>query len=157
MHTGVIKGGTALNIVPAECSFEFEFRNLPDHDPEELMAELRGFAQDLVPEMLAVDGATGIMFDEYNTTAGLLTDDDDEAAQLARQLSGNNATAKVSFTTEAGLFNRAGIPTVVCGPGSIAQAHKPDEYIAVDQVLQGEAFIRRLLGRMVRGQAPRGG
>ena len=150
VHTGLIKGGTALNIVPAECSFEFEFRNLPDHDPEDLMAELRGFAQDLVPEMLAVDGATGIMFDEYNTTVGLLTDDDDEAAQLARQLSGNNSTAKVSFTTEAGLFNQSGIPTVVCGPGSIAQAHKPDEYIAVDQVRQGEAFVRRLLGRMVR-------
>lgn len=150
IHTGLIGGGTALNIVPAHCSFEFEFRNLPQHDPEDLMAELRGFAQDLVPEMLAVDGATGIMFDEYNTTAGLLTDDDDEAAVLARQLSGNNATAKVSFTTEAGLFNKAGIPTVVCGPGSIAQAHKPDEFITVEQVKQGEAFIRRLLGRMVK-------
>ncbi|WP_291717205.1 acetylornithine deacetylase [Magnetospirillum sp. 64-120] len=150
VHTGVIQGGTALNIVPAQCSFEFEFRNLPNHDPEELMAELRGFAQDLVPEMLMVDPATGIMFDEYNTTAGLLTDDDDEAAVLARQLSGNNDTAKVSFTTEAGLFNQAGIPTVVCGPGSIQQAHKPDEYISIEQVLQGEAFIRRLLARMTK-------
>ncbi|MBI2239587.1 MAG: acetylornithine deacetylase [Magnetospirillum gryphiswaldense] len=150
VHTGVIQGGTALNIVPAQCSFEFEFRNLPNHDPEELMAELRGFAQDLVPEMLMVDPATGIMFDEYNTTAGLLTDDDDEAAVLARQLSGNNDTAKVSFTTEAGLFNQAGIPTVVCGPGSIQQAHKPDEYISIEQVLQGEAFVRRLLARMTK-------
>lgn len=150
IHTGLIQGGTALNIVPAHCSFEFEFRNLPQHDPEDLMAQLRGFAQDLVPEMLAVDGATGIMFDEYNTTAGLLTDDGDEAAVLARQLSGNNATAKVSFTTEAGLFNKAGIPTVVCGPGSIAQAHKPDEFITVEQVKQGEAFVRRLLARMVK-------
>lgn len=150
VHTGVIRGGTALNIVPAECSFEFEFRNLPNHDPEDLMAELRGFAQDLVPEMLAVDGATGIMFDEYNTTAGLLTDDEDEAAILARQLSGNNSTSKVSFTTEAGLFNNAGIPTVVCGPGSIIQAHKPDEYISVDQVKLGEEFVRRLLSRMTK-------
>ncbi|MBR9970616.1 acetylornithine deacetylase [Magnetospirillum sp. J10] len=151
IHTGLIKGGTALNIVPAQCSFEFEFRNLPNHDPEELMAELRGFAQDLVPEMLAIDGATGIMFDEYNTTAGLLTDDADEAAVLARQLSGNNDTAKVSFTTEAGLFNKAGIPTVVCGPGSITQAHKPDEFITIEQIRQGEAFIRRLLARMITG------
>lgn len=150
IHTGLIKGGTALNIVPGECSFEFEFRNLPDHDPETLMAEVRGFAQDLVPEMLMVDGATGIMFDEYNTTAGLLTDDGDEAAQLARQLSGNNATAKVAFTTEAGLFNQAGIPTVVCGPGNIAQAHRPDEYISIEQINQGEAFVRRLLARMTR-------
>lgn len=150
IHTGVIQGGTALNIVPAQCSFEFEFRNLPDHDPETLMAELRGFAQDLVPEMLAVDGAAGIMFDEYNTTAGLLTDDNNEAAALARQLSGNNDTAKVAFATEAGLFNQAGIPTVVCGPGNIAQAHRPDEFITLDQVAQGEAFVRRLLARMVK-------
>lgn len=148
VHTGVISGGTALNIVPAECSFEFELRNLPDHDPEVLMAEIRGFAQDLVPEMLAVDPASGIMFEEYNTTAGLLTREDDEAAVLARQLSGNNDTAKVSFTTEAGLFHDAGIPTVVCGPGSIAQAHRPDEFIALDQVAQGEAFVRRLLESM---------
>jgi acetylornithine deacetylase len=148
VHTGVIKGGTALNIVPAECSFEFEFRNLPEHDPEALMAELRGFAQDLVPEMLDIDPATGIMFEEYNTTAGLLTRDDDEAAVLARQLSGGNDTAKVSFTTEAGLFHDAGIPTVVCGPGSIAQAHKPDEFIELEQVALGEAFVRRLMDRM---------
>lgn len=149
VHTGVMAGGTALNIVPARCGFEFEFRNLPNHDVEGLMAELRAFAQSLIPEMLAVDDASGIMFDEYNTTAGLDTAKDDEAAVLARQLSGNNDTAKVSFTTEAGLFHDAGIPTVVCGPGSINQAHKPDEFITLDQVGRGEAFLRRLLERMV--------
>ncbi|MCR6632129.1 MAG: acetylornithine deacetylase [Magnetospirillum sp.] len=148
VHTGVIQGGTALNIVPARCNFEFEFRNLPNHDVESLMAEFRAFAQSLIPEMLAVDEASGIMFDEYNTTAGLDTAEDDEAAVLARQLSGNNDTAKVAFTTEAGLFHDAGIPTVVCGPGSIDQAHRPDEFIALDQIAQGEAFLRRLLDRM---------
>lgn len=148
VHTGIIQGGTALNIVPAHCGFEFEFRNLPDHDVEGLMAEFRAFALSLVPEMLAVDEASGIMFDEFNTTAGLNTAEDDEAAVLARQLSGNNDTAKVSFTTEAGLFHDAGIPTVVCGPGNIAQAHRPDEFITLGQVAQGEAFIRRLLDRM---------
>jgi acetylornithine deacetylase len=148
VHTGVIGGGTALNIVPARCGFEFELRNLPNHDVDGLMAELRAFALSLVPEMLAVSEDAGIIFDEYNTTAGLDTAEDDEAAVLARQLSGNNDTAKVSFTTEAGLFHDAGIPTVVCGPGSIAQAHKPDEFITLEQVAQGEAFIRRLLDRM---------
>jgi len=148
VHTGVIDGGTALNIVPALCEFEFEFRNLPNHDVNELMAELRAFAQAMIPEMLEVDEASGIMFAEYNTTAGLDTAPDDEAAVLARQLSGNNDTAKVSFTTEAGLFHDAGIPTVVCGPGSILQAHKPDEFITLEQVAQGEAFLRRLLDRM---------
>lgn len=148
VHTGVIDGGTALNIVPALCEFEFEFRNLPNHDVNDLMAELRAFAQAMIPEMLEVDEASGIMFAEYNTTAGLDTASDDEAAVLARQLSGNNDTAKVSFTTEAGLFHDAGIPTVVCGPGSILQAHKPDEFITLEQVAQGEAFLRRLLDRM---------
>lgn len=148
VHTGVIRGGTALNIVPKDCSFEFEFRNLPQHDAEELMAEVRGVAQDLVPDMLMVDAATGIMFEEYNTTAGLLTREDDEAAVLACQLSGNNGTGKVSFTTEAGLFHQAGIPTVVCGPGSIEQAHKPDEFITLDQVAQCEGFLSRLMDRM---------
>lgn len=148
VHTGVITGGTALNIVPARCGFEFEFRNLPNHDVEYLMAELRAFAQALVPEMLEIDEASGIMFDEHNTTAGLDTAPDDEAAMLARQLSGNNDTEKVSFTTEAGLFHDAGIPAVVCGPGSILQAHKPDEFITFDQIAQGEAFLRRLLDRM---------
>jgi acetylornithine deacetylase len=148
VHTGVIQGGTALNIVPARCNFEFEFRNLPNHDVEGLMAEMRAFAQSLIPEMLEIDDVSGIMFDEYNTTAGLDTAEDDEAAVLARQLSGNNDTAKVSFTTEAGLFHNAGIPTVVCGPGSIQQAHKPDEFITRDQIAQGEKFIGRLLDRM---------
>lgn len=148
VHTGVMNGGTALNIVPARCGFEFEFRNLPGHDVESLMAELRAFAQSLIPEMLAVDEASGIMFDEYNTTAGLDTAENDEAAVLARQLSGNNDTAKVSFTTEAGLFHDAGIPTVVCGPGSIQQAHRPDEFITLEQLGQGEAFLRRLLDHM---------
>jgi len=148
VHTGVIDGGTALNIVPALCEFEFEFRNLPNHDVNDLMAELRAFAQTMIPEMLEIDEASGIMFAEYNTTAGLDTAPDDEAAVLARQLSGNNDTAKVSFTTEAGLFHDAGIPTVVCGPGSILQAHKPDEFITLEQVAQGEAFLRRLLDRM---------
>lgn len=150
IHTGVMKGGTALNIVPKDCSFEFEIRNLPEHDPEGLMAELRGFAQDLVPEMLAVDPACGITFDEYNTTAGLFTRADDEAAMLACRLTGNNDTAKVSFTTEAGLFHDSGISTVVCGPGSILQAHKPDEWIALNQLSRCEEFVRGLVDTVSR-------
>lgn len=148
IHTGTIAGGTALNIVPRDCSFEFEVRNLPDHDAEALMAEVRGFAQDLVPEMLAVDSSTGIMFHEHNTTVGLVARDDDEAARLACELTGDKGTAKVSFTTEAGLFQQAGMAAVVCGPGSIAQAHKPDEFITLDQVAQCEGLLSRLLDRI---------
>ena len=149
LHTGLFNGGTALNIIPKECQFEFEIRNLPSHDPETIMAELRGHAQDLVPEMLAVDIAAGIMFDERNTTVGLSVSEDSEPAKLACQLSGHNHTSKVAFTTEAGLFAAAGIPAVVCGPGSITQAHKPDEFITLDQVSKCERFLGDLLLRMV--------
>lgn len=150
VHTGMIRGGTALNIVPRDCSFEFEFRNLPTQDVETLMAEVRGWAQDLVPEMLAVDPASGIMFDEYNVTAGLIAREDDVAARLACELSGEHDPARVSFTTEAGLFQLAGIPAVVCGPGSILQAHKPDEFIELGQLARCEHFLRRLMGWMAR-------
>jgi acetylornithine deacetylase len=154
IHTGVVKGGTALNIVPKDCAFEFELRNLPTHDPEAMMAEIRAFALTLIPEMLAVDPAAGIMLDEHNTTCGLLTADDAEVTLLARQLSGDNGAGKVAYTTEAGLFAAAGIPAVVCGPGHIAQAHKPDEFLEVEQLSACEAFLERLLAACI---AKRGG
>lgn len=148
VHTGTIHGGTALNIVPRECRFEFELRHLPRHDPEALMAEVRAFAQSLAPEMLAVSPAAGITLDETNTTAGLAADEDSEAARLARRLTGRDDGGKAAFTTEAGLFQASAIPAAVCGPGSIAQAHKPDEFIAVEQLAQAERFLRGLLAEM---------
>jgi acetylornithine deacetylase len=148
VHTGTMQGGTALNIVPKSCSFEFEIRNLPDHDPEHLMAEVRGWAQDLVPDMLAISEASGITLDEHNSTPGLGMDEMDAAVRLVCALSGSNQTSKVAFTTEAGLFQQAGIPAVVCGPGDIDQAHRPDEYISVEQVAKCEDFLRRLLAHM---------
>jgi acetylornithine deacetylase len=148
IHTGTIRGGTALNIVPKDCSFEFEFRNLPDHDAEALMAEVRAHAQSMVREMLEISPAAGFTFDEYNSTVGLSMREDDDGVRFVATLSGCNDTGKVAFTTEAGLFQKAGIPTVVCGPGSITQAHKPDEFISLDQVAQCEAFLGRLLGRV---------
>lgn len=148
VHTGTMQGGTALNIVPKSCSFEFEIRNLPDHDPEDLMAEVRGWAQDLVPEMLAVSEASGITMDEHNSTPGLGMDEMDAAVRLVCALSGSNQTSKVAFTTEAGLFQQAGIPAVVCGPGNIAQAHRPDEFVTLGQVAKCEDFLRRLLAHM---------
>lgn len=148
IHTGTFQGGTALNIVPRRCDFEFEIRNLPSHDPETVMAEMRGWCQDLAPEMLAVSAESGIFLDEHNTTAGLDMDSEDAAVRLVCALSGNNSTSKVAFTTEAGLFQRSGIPAVVCGPGSIQQAHKPDEFITLEQVAQCETFIRRLIDHM---------
>lgn len=145
VHTGVIKGGTALNIVPGECSFEFEIRNLPRHDPDGLMAEIRHWAEELLPEMRARSSRAGIIFDENNSTAGLDMDANDPGVRLVQSLAGDTDTAFVSYTTEAGLFQHSGIPAVVCGPGNIAQAHKADEFVSLDQLARCESFLGRLL------------
>jgi len=149
LHTGTIEGGSALNIVPRHCQFEFEIRVLPHHDADALTREIYDYAENrLQPEMRAVAPDSGFDFRVMNDTDGFDLAADDEAVKVVTALTGDNRTGRVSFGTEAGLFNRAGIPTVVCGPGSIEQAHKPDEFIAIDQVAQGESFFRRLMERL---------
>jgi acetylornithine deacetylase len=149
VHTGRISGGTALNIVPKDCRFDFEFRYLPGADSEALVDEVVRFASTRVePEMKSVRPETGIRFEELTSFPGLATGAEEEITQLVLALTGANATGKVSFGTEAGLYQRAGIPTVVCGPGSIEQAHKPDEFISLEQVRACEGFLRRLLDRV---------
>jgi acetylornithine deacetylase len=151
LHTGVIEGGRALNIVPNQCRFEFEIRALPHHDVEKLTDRITGYArEELEPEMKAVHPAAGFDFTIVNDTDGFDLPDDHEAVRLVTELTGDNRTGRVSFGTEAGLFNNAGIPTVVCGPGFIDQAHKPDEFISLDQLAQGETFLRRLMERLCR-------
>jgi acetylornithine deacetylase len=145
IQTGVIHGGTALNIVPKDCSFDFEFRLLPGEDPDAGIGEVRAFAENrLLPEMRAIRHETAIEFEELSAFPGLDTADDAEITRLVATLTGANGTAKVSFGTEGGLFQQAGIPTIVCGPGSIEQAHKPDEFIELDQIVQCERFIGRI-------------
>jgi acetylornithine deacetylase len=149
VHTGTVEGGRALNIVPALCQFEFEIRALPQQDADALTAEILDYAKTgLEPEMHAIDPASGFHFALMNDTDGFDLPDDAEAVRRVTALTGDNRTFRVSFGTEAGLFNRAGIPTVVCGPGFIAQAHKPDEFIALEQIVQGEAFLNRLMDQM---------
>jgi acetylornithine deacetylase len=150
IHTGLIAGGTAVNIVPRECRFDFEMRYLPEDDPSAIADELKRYAASLLPEMQAVSDEAGIAFEETNGVPALSAKDGDEVVQLALALSGANGTGKVSFATEGGLFQQAGIPTVICGPGSIEQAHKPDEFIALDQVRQCEGFLDRLIERVRR-------
>jgi acetylornithine deacetylase len=116
-----------------------------------LFTEVRRYAETVVlPEMHAVSAATGIGFEEMNDTDGLDMAADHELVRLAQSLSGANSVGKVSFATEAGLFQEADIPTVICGPGSIDVAHKPNEYIALDQVRQCERFMRRLMDHLAR-------
>jgi len=148
IQTGTVAGGTALNIVPRECRFDFEIRYLPQDDPDALTAELRRVAATLLPEMHRVSTATGFEFDEYNAIPALAAPEDSEVVRLAQALTGANSVGKVSFGTEGGLYQQAGIPTVVCGPGSIEQAHRPNEFIALEQVRQCETFLRRLIARI---------
>lgn len=149
VHTGTIQGGTALNIVPKDCAFETEIRNLPTHDPEPVLAELKQYAEQvLLPEMQKVSKDAGFSWEALPSYPGLVGQDGTEVVQLAQALSGRGESGRVSFGTEAGLFQRAGIPAVVCGPGSIDQAHKPNEFISLEQVARGEAFIVQLVARV---------
>jgi acetylornithine deacetylase len=148
VHTGVIRGGTALNIVPHECSFDFEFRHLPGDDPEALFAELQSYISgELEPEMHAVDASTGFDIRQLSEIPALDAAPETPIVGLIQELTGNADIGKVSYGTEASQFQRAGIPAVVCGPGSILQAHKPNEYVEVAQVEECEAFLRKLLER----------
>lgn len=151
VHCGVIRGGTALNIVPAACSFDFEFRCLPQDDPQTLYEEVQAFARDEVePAMKSVSPETGFTWNPISSFPGLDIANDHEIVTLVKSLVGANATGKVDFGTEAGLFDRSGIPAVICGPGSILQAHKPDEFIALEQIALCERFMERLLDRLTQ-------
>jgi acetylornithine deacetylase len=142
---GVIEGGIADNVIPADCRFHYEFRNLPNADVAAMQAEVRAFAASLEPAMRAVAPETGIAFEPICATPEFLARADDPAVRLAGRLAGVEQTTLVAFGTEAGLFQRAGIPTVVCGPGHIAQAHQADEYVALDQLAAGERFLQGLM------------
>ncbi|MBL8382704.1 MAG: acetylornithine deacetylase [Burkholderiales bacterium] len=147
LQTGTIRGGTALNIVPRECVFDWEFRYLPGADPEAIEAEVRNYALTLVPEMRQVAAEAGIDIRLTSEAPGSNAADTDAVTRLAIALARNPTTAKVAYATEAGLFERAGLPSIICGPGSIEQAHKPNEYCALEQLGQCEAFMERLLAQ----------
>lgn len=145
VQTGTIKGGRALNIVPADCEFDFEVRTLPEFDAQAVVDELQRYAQDqLLPQMQAVQADTRIALQPLSAYPGLATAADSEAAELLALLSGSRAFGTVAFGTEGGLFHQAGIPTVVCGPGSMDQGHKPDEFISLEQLHACDAMLRRL-------------
>lgn len=149
VHTGTVHGGTALNIVPKDCSFDFEFRYVPGVAPESLLAEVQGFAETkLLPQMQAIDPSAGFSWEPLSSFPGLDTPVDSDIVEFVKSLTGANSVSKVAFGTEAGLFQQTGIPTVICGPGNIAQAHKPDEYIEIEQIALCEAFIGRLMDRL---------
>ena len=148
IHVGTVQGGTASNIISRHCEFVCDIRNLPDDFPEEIQEEFEAWiAAEILPEMHAIDPSTSIKVTTENVVAGLREDRDSEAEQLVRQLTGDNDVTYVPYGTEAGQFQRAGMAVVVCGPGSIDQAHQPNEFIESDQIDQCEAMLRKLILR----------
>ena len=148
-HVGNIKGGTALNIVPKQCQFEFEIRNLPQQDIETLVHDIKHYANDvLLADMRERFPETAIEFDELSYYPGLHTDPASTVIAYTRAINpidriGDN----VSFGTEAGLFDDIGINCLVCGPGSIDQAHKPDEFVKREQMAYCDQMIENLVHR----------
>ena len=144
-HTGVIAGGTALNIVPDLCTVDCEFRVLPFEDADALVDELRSYARELQAEMQTAAPEAGIEIDIYAQFPGLDTPPDAEVTTLAKGFAGSNGHGKVAYGTEGGRFHKMlGVPTAICGPGSIAQAHKADEFVATAQLDACDAFLARL-------------
>ena len=149
ISVGVVEGGTARNIIPGKCRFAWECRLLPDQDGNEIIDRFEAFAAGkLLPEMQQVFDCASIVTEQRVMVPGLRPEEGSDAETMVMALAETNQTHAVSYATEAGLFQAADLPTVICGPGDIAQAHKPDEFIALEQVAACEAFLRRLLNRV---------
>ena len=141
---GQFHGGIADNVVPRDAEFRYEFRDLPTANAAQMQSEVVAYAQSLEPAMKKVAPAAGFEFETICEIPSFLGSKDDPVTRLAQELSGEKGTTLVAFGTEAGLFKNAGISTVVCGPGSIQQAHQPDEYVSLEQLGRCEAFMQGL-------------
>ena len=146
ISVGTIKGGTAGNIVPKLCEFQWQVRSLPQATPGEAPRELAAFAEKaLLPKMKQVTSEAAIETTDTNTVPAFVARKTSEAVALALKLTGAKETQAVSYTTEAGLFEQAGCPSVICGPGDIAQAHAADEFVSVEQLDACMAFLAELV------------
>jgi acetylornithine deacetylase len=143
---GQIKGGTAVNILARECVFAFDLRTPPGVDPSALLKPFFAEAEALDNELKARAPEAGVKVERRSITPAFAPEPDGAAEALARRLAGDNGPARaVSYAAEAGQFQAAGFSTVICGPGSIDQAHQPDEYVEVSQMERGAAFMARLV------------
>ena len=148
VHVGMIQGGTAHNITAKDCHFDFDFRVVPGEDKDAWMARCRAQAASVEAQMQAVVPDTSITLTTRFDVPPLAPEEQGEAETLVRSLTGDNASHVVSYGTEAGQFQQAGYSAVVCGPGDIAQAHQPNEYITRAQFEAGHAFMQRLIERL---------
>lgn len=145
LHVGIIHGGTAGNITARDCRFTTDIRVLPGESTDHWLEQYRAYAENLEKSMQAIHPDTGIHISVRSSVPACRTDSDSEAEQLVRRLTGDNGEAVVSYATEAGQFQDEDYAAVICGPGSIEQAHQADEFIEISQLDAGTDFIRRLI------------
>lgn len=147
----VIEGGTALNIMARHCTFHWDIRVLPDDNPDRYMDRFKDYCRDVVlPRMRRISPSCDIETAPRAATPPLKPESNSEAERLCRMLTGDNVTRAVSFAAEAGQFQESGLSVVICGPGSISQAHQPNEYISVAQIEAGTRFLHDLVGHLAR-------
>ncbi len=148
VQANMISGGTAVNVLARDALVTWEYRALPDRDPKLVVTCAQSHAHEIIlPKYQSRVPEARIDTEIHASYPGLMLDADSPAIALAREISGANAIETVAYGTEAGLFQRAGIPAVVCGPGSIEQAHKADEFVALSELAACEKFLRRVIQR----------
>jgi acetylornithine deacetylase len=146
--TNMISGGAALNIIPSFCEFFFEFRNLPGVDCVAILQQIKSYVDcELLPIMQQVYPAARIEIDAVGSVPAHEVTEDVAITQLVRKMTNEYEVRKVSYATEAGLFQQAGISTLICGPGSIEQAHRANEYIELDQLVKCDIFLKKLIAQ----------
>ncbi|WP_244548460.1 acetylornithine deacetylase [Bosea vaviloviae] len=150
LHVGVVQGGTAVNITAEHCEFSHEVRVVPGDEGVDFVGRYKARVAEIEAEMKAIAPETGITVEITSATPPLGPEKDGAAEALSRRLTGDNGSHVVAYGTEGGLFQGAGWSTVVCGPGDIAQAHQPDEFITVAQLEAGTAFVRGLIADLAR-------
>ena len=152
LHVGKMAGGVQVNIVPNHATLDFEIRSVAQDDPAVLIDRLRQAAEDICAPLRATFPEAAIKIERQWDYPGLGTKSDAAVVSFVKALTGANGTMKVAFGTEGGLFDaRLGIATVICGPGSMAQGHKPDEYVSVEQMARCEAMMAALLTQLEAG------
>jgi len=152
VHAGKMQGGVQVNIVPNRATVDFEIRSLAGVDVGALTEDLRAGAEAIVAPLRAEFPEAAIEVERLWDYPGLGTPSDAAAVNFVKSLTGANGTIKVAFGTEGGLFDaRLGVPTVICGPGSMAQGHKPDEFVSIEQMARCEAMLAGLLDRLAQG------
>ena len=145
LSVGTIQGGTATNIVPNLCEFTFDYRNLPHMTQDDILAPIQAKVAELSAQMQARAADTGIELMQEESVPAMTDDESSELQALIAALTGDSKRHKVAYATEGGQFTNSGIPTIICGPGSIEQAHKADEYVELIEIEHCDSFLQRLL------------